>query len=344
MDKNTLKDYLEFKDEFLQPLSDKKLKILEIGSRLENSSILLRDQTVNENWEFIGLDINAGRNVDVVSVDPYKYPFDDGSFDVIISSNTLEHIQDMKKWMKEVSRISKGLVWILCPNSYEEHGKFDYWRVFPAGMRYLLGDIAGLEVINATKSDYNTIGVANKISSYIPNDIPGWMLPADQIWLHETASVMDSVIEVGSWKGRSTHALLSGCSGTVHAIDHFLGSRNKPDPTNQLAKECDVYTEFMKNVGDFNNLEVFKNNSLNAASYFVDENESADMVFIDASHKYDDVCADIKAWLPMANKIISGHDWDHLYVRKAVNDMLGDYDIKHVKNGTIWYIKLNNKK
>jgi len=341
MNKDTLQNYVEFRDEFLQPLADKKLKILEIGSRLENSSILLRNNTVNENWEFIGLDVNAGRNVDIVSKDPYKYPFYDGSFDVVISSNTLEHIQDMQRWIKEVSRISKDLVWILCPNTYEEHGKFDYWRIFPNGMRYLLGDVAGLNVIKSTKADYNTIGVARKVNSYVPNNISGWMVPADQMWLFKTASEMDNVIEVGSWKGRSTHALLSGCNGTVHAVDHFIGSRSTKDPTNKLAKECDVYAEFMKNVGHFDNLEVFKNNSLNAASYFVEENKSADMIFIDASHKYDDVCADIKAWLPLANKVLCGHDWDHLYVRKAVKDMLPGYEIRHVEGGTIWYTIIN---
>ena len=166
MHKSVLQLYIDFRDEYLQPMSDKKLKILEIGSRLESGRNLLRDVTVNDNWEFIGLDINAGRNVDIVSEDPYKYPFEDNTFDVVLSSNTAEHVQDMHRWIKEVARISKGLVWIMVPNTFREHGKFDYWRIMPRGMRYLMADIGGLDVIVVGMNKHNiedTFGIAKKI-------------------------------------------------------------------------------------------------------------------------------------------------------------------------------------
>ena len=155
MNRYTIQLYDDFVNKFLEPLNNEKIKILEVGSRLENSRILLRDKTNNKNWEFIGLDIENGRNVDVVSDNPYKYPFEDNSFDIIISSNTLEHIKDTKKWIKEISRISKNLVWIVVPNTYREHGKFDYWRIMPRGMRYLLEEVAGLKIIEIGFSKYN---------------------------------------------------------------------------------------------------------------------------------------------------------------------------------------------
>jgi len=157
---------MDFKERCLDPYLDKNLKILEVGSRLENSKLLLRDLMVNEKWEFTGLDINAGRNVDVVSDDPYKYPFDDDTFDIVISTNVLEHVQDMSRWIKEVARVSRDVVWIVAPNTYREHGKFDYWRIMPQGMKYLLNNIAGLEVVDVGMSKYNpedTFGIAKKI-------------------------------------------------------------------------------------------------------------------------------------------------------------------------------------
>jgi len=158
--------FVDFKDKFLEPYLDNNLKILEVGSRLENSRLLLRDYMVNDKWEFTGLDIDAGRNVDVVSDDPYKYPFDDNAFDVVISTNVIEHVQDMSRWIKEVARVSNNLVWIVVPNSYKEHGKADYWRIMPQGMEYLLNNIAGLEVIDVGMSIYDpgdTFGIAKKI-------------------------------------------------------------------------------------------------------------------------------------------------------------------------------------
>ena len=63
---------------------------------------------------------------------------------------------------------------------------------------------------------------------------------------------------------------------------------------------------------------------------------SFDMVFIDAGHTYNEVSNDIKAWLPYARKLISGHDYCAAWpeVMKAVDDALGKPD---GVAGSIWY-------
>jgi len=161
-----------FIKEFLD--SEKELSILEVGSAVDTNvkpkyqGMYYRKYfTDNPNWDYTGIDIIENSNVDVV-VEPYRYPFPDNTFDVVISGSTLEHVPDMYRWIKEVARVANDLVFILVPNTCIEHKHpVDCWRVFPDGLRFLLKEIAGLEIIKVEKFGGNgrkdTIGVARKI-------------------------------------------------------------------------------------------------------------------------------------------------------------------------------------
>ena len=151
------------------------------------------------------------------------------------------------------------------------------------------------------------------------NTIDGWMTDAELHWLYDTASGMESIVEIGSWKGRSTHALLSGCEGTVWAVDHFNGS-NSQELAFTEAKEKDIHKIFLENVGHFKNLKALKTDSITASKQFKDK--SVDMVFIDGDHAYEAVKADIEMWLPKAKKLICGHDYPFKGVKKAVDELL----------------------
>ena len=164
------------------------------------------------------------------------------------------------------------------------------------------------------------------------NDIDGWMSPGELNWLHQTAKTMGSIVEVGSWKGRSTAALLSGCSGPVTAIDTWKGTRG--DAGHEEAETKDIYAEFTKNVGHFPNLRSLQMTSLEAAALF--PNKSVDMVFIDGDHSYEAVKADIEAWMPKARKLLCGHDWQWHTVQEAVTERFGEPDL----NETIWIKQL----
>lgn len=162
------------------------------------------------------------------------------------------------------------------------------------------------------------------------NDIVGWMTKSELNWLKQTAEMMDNVVEIGSWKGRSTHALLTGCKGKVTAVDHFKGTVGETEGPHKEALENDIHAEFMKNVGHFENLDVLKMDSLEAAKLF--EDQSVDMVFIDGDHSCDGVRKDIEAWLPKCRKMICGHDWQLHSVQEAVTERFGEPDTAD----TIW--------
>jgi glycosyltransferase involved in cell wall biosynthesis len=149
--------------------------------------------------------------------------------------------------------------------------------------------------------------------------IEGWMASDELKCLEGMAKLVDDVVEIGSWKGRSTYALLSNCKGTVYAVDTFEGCI-EDKATIEEAKAISIEEVFLKNVGHFANLKTMKMTSLEAAAQI----ESADMIFIDGSHEYEDVLADIKAWLPKAKKIICGHDYtNHPGVKRAVDELIG---------------------
>lgn len=171
---------------------------------------------------------------------------------------------------------------------------------------------------------------------YPDSGIEGWMTFEECQFLYETAKKMQTICEVGSWQGRSTNALLTGCKGQVTAVDTFKGSEEERDWSHNPTK--DILAEFKKNVGHFKNLTTIVGKSVEVDKTMPDD--SFDMVFIDAGHRYEDVVADIRAWKSKAKVMLCGHDYvkglDE--VMRAVDDELGWPDEIH---GSIWVKWLN---
>ena len=117
---------------------DVKLDILDIGSYDVNGTY--KSLFMKPKWKYTGLDIAAGKNVDIIATDIYHYPILDNSYDVVISGQCLEHVEDMYAWADEAIRILKpsGLMFISAPYAWYEHRyPLDCWRIFPDGMRWL---------------------------------------------------------------------------------------------------------------------------------------------------------------------------------------------------------------
>lgn len=116
-------------------------------------------------YVYLGLDLEPGPNVDLVSKKPYDWPSDNDMFDLIISGQCLEHVEDTHKWIQEVYRICKpgGLVIIIAPHSFGEHKyPIDCWRIFPDAMRWLL-KFAGFEILEVGRNiSTDTWGVGRK--------------------------------------------------------------------------------------------------------------------------------------------------------------------------------------
>lgn len=163
--------------------------------------------------------------------------------------------------------------------------------------------------------------------------IEGWMTWEELLWLYNTSKKMNKICEIGSWKGRSTHALASGGRGIITAIDTWEGSDDTNDLTNKLAKQEDIHAIFWNNMKGFTNIKTIKATSDRAARHITDG--SIDMIFIDALHTHEGVKKDIELWLPKAKNIICGHDYCPAWpgVMQAVDEAFGKPDEVH---GSIW--------
>lgn len=175
---------------------------------------------------------------------------------------------------------------------------------------------------------------------YAANNISGWMTFEEQLFLFETARQMESVIELGSWKGKSTYALCkSGCP-SITAIDTWKGSEFEEN-AHVEAKTETVFEEFQRNTKEFKNLKIIRSD-INLAINIVPD-KSVDMVFIDAGHTYEEVKNDIQKWKGKAKILLCGHDYCPAWsgVVQAVNEELGGPDEIH---GTIWIKWLHKPK
>ena len=105
--------------------------ILEIGARNVNGS--LRELAAS-NAEYVGIDLEPGDGVDLVLDDPYEFPFDDDSFDIVMSTSCFEHDQMFWLTFCEMARVAKpgGYIYINAPSNGKYHGyPYDNWRFYP---------------------------------------------------------------------------------------------------------------------------------------------------------------------------------------------------------------------
>lgn len=143
-------------------------------------------------------------------------------------------------------------------------------------------------------------------------------------------------VEVGSWLGASICYLATEFKNRnkfpqIYSVDTWEGSNENIhfDLISKIGGKENLYHKFLNNLksaGVDDIVTPIRMQSVDASKLF--EDESLDVVFIDASHSYQDVYNDIFHWYPKVKKggIISGHDYvpGHLVsevgVVKAVNE------------------------
>ncbi len=100
--------------------------------------------------EYIGADIGDNPHADCELYPGQLLPFDDESFDVVISSQVLEHVEEFDKYMNECNRVLKkgGLLFLSTHGTWQFHAApYDFNRWTHLGLKSLLSR-HGFEVID----------------------------------------------------------------------------------------------------------------------------------------------------------------------------------------------------
>lgn len=140
-------------------------------------------------------------------------------------------------------------------------------------------------------------------------------------------------VEVGAWFGKSTAYMAQKITNhdtlNFYAVDTWQGAKES-ETQKKIVKEHNnnIFPAFWQNMVNCeiqNYVKPIQLESTQAAKSFKDE--SIDFVFIDASHTYEAVLNDIKAWFPKVKfgGIIAGHDYHPKFgVIQAVNEFFLD--------------------
>lgn len=139
--------------------------------------------------------------------------------------------------------------------------------------------------------------------------IEGFLVPGQERWLFETAWALPdgaTIVEIGSYKGRSTCCLAYGCVGTrkrVYAIDTFSGN-----DTDFLRR--DFFTVFKENVERCGLSDYVVPAIGFSAEIARTWSRPIHLLFIDGSHVYEDVLADFHGFFPwvVPGGIVALHD------------------------------------
>ena len=130
-------------------------RVLDIGSLDVNGTYRA---LIEPRWEYIGVDVAPGRNVDYVMSSEFDTGLPESSADAVISGQCLEHCRNPFQLMAEVAKLAKPGAPILivapCAGWTQHRYPIDCWRFYPDGMRALF-EQSGIECV---ENPYINIG------------------------------------------------------------------------------------------------------------------------------------------------------------------------------------------
>ena len=187
-------------------VNNKNGDFLEIGSYL--SSFNIRSLAPNGS-NYVGVDLGAGPGVDVVLDDPYKLPFDDNSFDFVVSSSCFEHSEFFWLTYMEVMRVLKpsGLFYLNAPSNGDFHRfPVDCWRFFPD---------SGNALSNWSRRNGMNTAVIEQYTSGRGNDI----------WCDYVSIFIKDVDTIGLYPNRITNNFNDYTNGSVYPHQTLLNKK-----------------------------------------------------------------------------------------------------------------------
>ena len=154
-------------------------RVIEVGSYDVNGSL----RPIIESWqpaEYIGVDIERGPGVDIIcNAEDIVEKFGKESFDIVISTELLEHVRDWRKVISNIKHICKpnGIILITTRSyGFGYHAyPYDFWRYELEDMKYMFSDCEILTV----EQDSQAPGVFIKLrkpNKFVEKDLSNYKL------------------------------------------------------------------------------------------------------------------------------------------------------------------------
>src|SRR5260370_580752 len=158
----------------LRPVDIRGKRVLEVGSLDVNGSVR-GDIMALGPAEYVGIDIRPGPGVDVVcDAGDLVETFGENAFDVVISTELLEHARDWRRIVSNIKRVTKpNGVMIVSTRSYgvDFHRQpFDYWRYQQEDFETIFSDVV-VEDLRLDPTDPGLLIKARKPASFVERDL-----------------------------------------------------------------------------------------------------------------------------------------------------------------------------
>ena len=152
----------------LAPSDVRGKRVLEVGSLDVNGSVR-GDIMALGPTEYVGVDLQPGRGVDVIcDAGDLVARFGENAFDVVVSTELLEHARDWRRIVSNIKRVTKpDGVMIVSTRSYgvDFHRRpFDYWRYEREDFAAIFGDV----LVQDLKLDPTDPGLLIKARKPVP--------------------------------------------------------------------------------------------------------------------------------------------------------------------------------
>ena len=151
------------------------------------------------------------------------------------------------------------------------------------------------------------------------------------------------VVEIGSWMGSSTRHLASMVpeGGMVYAVDHWLGSSEHIGGQERPYLHT-LYQQFLSNVIHAkltDKITPVRMDSVSAARAL--HHVVPDLIYLDGSHEYEAVYADLTAWFPFVkgHGVLCGDDWWWGTTREAIVQFAKERNLRTIVEANFWYFE-----
>ncbi len=169
----------EWGDKNLSAMEVRGRRVIEVGSYDVNGGLRPAIEALRP-ADYVGIDIRPGPGVDeLCPAARLAERFGRESFDLVVSTNTLEHVRRWKQAISNIKHVCRpeGIVLITVPSDFPFHAyPNDFWRYEPTDVESIFSDFEILVLEEDPEPPSLVYLKARKPRSFVENDLSDYRL------------------------------------------------------------------------------------------------------------------------------------------------------------------------